>query len=284
MSKRCSIRIDRTVAPPVLTVSRETGIPCLLLDHSEFQQLTFFQSTEEILVRALREIFSVADQRGVFPRSRFGLRVSQSVVYEPRVAGDVSDSTAHEPARSFGDGGPAAAASLSGNSVTAGAPVTVLQDGADADWLRVVVFRAEVDTVDVSRTAAVLSRVLADRSTVQRYRGRVDLSFYGYSNDPRELYEIPEVRRFCEKLDEAFPYWFYFLSTEGVTLEVIASCLCSVTRLAPGSASFGPDLIEFITHHFQALNWIFDNYSLDERDNVEISGKVIRYFSMFTTG
>ena len=273
-------QFSASIDTPILTVSRETSIPCLLLDHSEFQQLTFFQSTEEILVRALREIFSVADQRGVFPRSRFGLRVGQSVVYEPHVAGDASDSTAHEPARSFGDGRPAAVASLSENSVTAGAPVTVLPDGADADWLRVVVFRAEVETADVSRTAAVLSRVLADRSAVQRYRGRVDLSFDGYSNDPRELYEIPEVRRFCKKLDEAFPYWFYFLSTESVMLRVVASCLCSVTKPMLGIVSFGPDLIKFITHHFQALNWIFRNYSLDERDNVEISGKITRYFSV----
>ena len=267
-------------SPPVLTVSKETGIPCLLLDHSEFQQLTFFQSTEEILVRSLREIFTVADQRGVFPRSRFGMRVGQSVVYEPSIAADVSDSTAHEPAGSLGDGGRAAITSLSGNSVTAGTPVTVFQDSADADWLHVVVFRAEVETVDVSRTAAVLSRVLADRSTVQWYRERVDLSFYGYSNDPRELHEIPEVRRFCKKLDEAFPYWFYFLSTERGMLRVVACCLCSITKPMLGVVSFGPNLIEFITVHFQALNWIFDNYSLDERDNVEISGKVIQYFSM----
>ena len=136
----------------------------------------------------------------------------------------------------------------------------------------------------MSRTAAVLSRVLADRSAVQRYRGRVDLSFDGYSNDPRELYEIPEVRRFCKKLDEAFPYWFYFLSTERVMLRVVASCLCSVTKPMLGIVSFGPDLIEFMTHHFQALNWIFENYSLDERDNVEISGKITRYFSVSEPG
>lgn len=274
----------RDCSPPVLAVSEETGIPCMVLDHSEFRQLTFFQSTEECLARSLREICSAADQHGVFPRSRFGLRVGQSVVYEPRVADDVSDSTAHEPARSFGDEGRAAATSLPGNSVTAGVPVTVLQDGVDADWLRVVVFRAEVEAADVSRTAAVLSRVLIDRSAVQRYRERVDLSFYGYSSDPRELYEIPEVRRFCKKLDEAFPYWFYFLSTERVMLTVVASCLCSVTKPILGAVSFGPDLIEFITHHFQALNWIFDNYSLDERDNIEISRKVIQYFSMSELG
>ena len=267
-------------SPPVLTVSRETSIPCLLLDHSEFRQLAFFQSTEETLVRAFREIFSVADQRCVFPRSRFGLRVGQTVVYEPRVAGNVSDSTAHEPARSFGDGGRAEAASLSGNSVTAGGPETEFQEGLDADWLHVVVYRAEVEAIDVSRTAVVLSRVLADRSAVQRYRGRVDLSFHGYSNDPRELYEIQEVRQFCNKLDEAFPYWFYFLSTEDIILGVIACCLCSVTKLAPERVSFGPDLIEFMTLHFQALNWIFDNYSLDQRSNVEISGKVTEYFTM----
>ena len=267
-------------SPLILTVAKETGIPCLLMDHSEFQQLTFFQSTEEILVRALWEIFSVADQRGVFPRSRFGLRVGQSVVYEPRVAGDVSDSTAHEPARSFADGSWAAAASLSENSVTVGQTGTEFQEGVDADWLRVVVYRAEVEAKDVSRTAAVLSRVLADRSAVQRYRGRVDLAFHGYSNDPLELYEIPEVRRFCKKLDHAFPYWFYFLSTERVMLGVIACCLCSVTKLTSGSVSFGLDLTEFMTRHFQALNWIFENYSLDERNNVEISGKVTEYFSM----
>ena len=267
-------------SPLVLSVSKETGIPCLLLDHSEFQQLTFFQSTEEFLVRSLREIFAVADERGVFPRSRFGMRVGKSVVYEPGVDGEVSDSTPHEPARSFGDGRQAAAASVSGNLVTAGTPGTEFQEGADADWLRVAVYRAEVEAIDVSRTAAVLSRVLADRSAVQRYRGRVDLSFHGYSKDPRELYEIPEVRLFCKKLDEAFPYWFYFLSTEGVMLGVMAGCLCSITKLAPGSVSFGPDLIEFMTLHFRALNWIFENYSLDESHNVEISGKVTEYLGM----
>ena len=265
-------------SPPVLTVSRETSIPCLLLDHSEFHQMTFFQSTEDILVQALREIFSVADQRGVFPRSRFGLRVGQSVVYELRVSGDVSDSIAHESPRSLGNGSRAATGSPSGHSVTADARRRTFREGVDADWLRVIVYRAEVEANDVSRTAAALSRALIDRSAVQRYQGRLDLSFHGYFNDPRELHEISEVRQFCEKLDEAFPYWFYFLSTEGVMLRVIASCLCSVTKPLLGVVSFGPDLVEFITAHFQALNWIFENYSLDQKNNAEISGKVVRYF------
>ena len=155
------------------------------------------------------------------------------------------------------------------------------REDVSVDWLRVVVDSTEVEALDVSRTAAILSRVLADKNTVERYRGRVDLAFLGYSNDPRELYDIPEVRRFCSKLDDAFPYWFYFLSTDGVTLGVIACCLCSVTELRPGVVSFALDLLEFITRHYEALNWLFDNYSLDERHNVEISRNVAEYFSKF---
>ena len=147
------------------------------------------------------------------------------------------------------------------------------------DWLRVAVDRSAVEALDVSGTALILSRVLADKTAVERYRGRVELTFSGYVNDPRELYEIPEVRRFCSKLDDVFPYWFYFLSTDGVTLGVIARCLCSVTQVRPGVVSIGPDLPEFITRHYEALNWLFDNYSLDKGHNDEISRNVAEYFS-----
>lgn len=62
-----------TCSRPVLSVSEEANIPCLLLDYSEFQQLVFFRHTEESLVDALKEIFLAAREHGLFPRSRFGL-------------------------------------------------------------------------------------------------------------------------------------------------------------------------------------------------------------------
>lgn len=63
----------------------------------------------------------------------------------------------------------------------------------NSDWLRVVVDRSEVEALNVSHAATELSRVLANRNTVERYRKNVDLTIFGYSNDPRELFEIPEV-------------------------------------------------------------------------------------------
>ena len=68
---------------PVLFVSEETNIPCLLLDYREFQQLTFFRPTEESFVGTLKEFFSAACEHGLFPRSRFGLVADGPRVYSP---------------------------------------------------------------------------------------------------------------------------------------------------------------------------------------------------------
>lgn len=67
----------------VLSVYEETGIPCLLLDYLEFQELTFFRRTEESFVGTLRQFFSAACEHGQFPRSRFGLVANGPTVHSP---------------------------------------------------------------------------------------------------------------------------------------------------------------------------------------------------------
>ena len=67
----------------VLSIYEETGIPCLLLDYLEFQELTFFRRTEECFVGTLRQFFSAAREHGQFPRSRFGLVANGPTVYSP---------------------------------------------------------------------------------------------------------------------------------------------------------------------------------------------------------
>ena len=266
---------------PVLTVFDETGIFCLLLDHSEFQQFTFFRGTEESFVMTLKEVFSIAHELRTFPRNRFGFRTGKSVVYDLTETFNAPDATTNERAQAVTETSHIITAPRSAHWVTEEADGKVIQGDLGADWLRVVVDRLEVEALNVACTAATLSRVLADREAVERYRGSVYVAFFGYSNDPRELREIPEVRRFCSKLDTAFPYWFYFLSTDGGTLGLIASCLCTVTTVRPEVISFGPDIIDFLSRHYEALNWLFDNYSLDETLNAEISGNVAKYFGQF---
>lgn len=92
------------------------------------------------------------------------------------------------------------------------------------DPLVVVVSRRDVEAGDIEPTVRVLSRLLADAQTVREYRERVDIAFHGYDADRRELFEVPDVRRFVAALDDSFPYWLYFLSREYAGLLAIAFC------------------------------------------------------------
>ena len=128
-------------SPPVLTVYGETGTPCLLLDHTEFQQLTFFQTSEESFVGTLGEIFSAARAHGVFPRSRFGLRTGKTVVYQPRGTGNAPGLTTREP------GGP----------VAAGSHVTTAQSSEGTSiYSPIRLFRLQLSTREVASWSGCL--------------------------------------------------------------------------------------------------------------------------------
>jgi hypothetical protein len=90
--------------------------------------------------------------------------------------------------------------------------------------LVVIVRRHDVEAGNTASTLRVLSRLLAGVATVREYRERVDIAFQGYDTDSRELFEIPEVRRFVAALDDSFPYWLYFLTRESTGLQALAFC------------------------------------------------------------
>jgi hypothetical protein len=147
------------------------------------------------------------------------------------------------------------------------------------DWVGVTVSRREVESRDVAPALQVLESLLYDAETVRAFRGRAGLAFHGYDDDPRELYQIPEVRRFVAELDSRFPYWFYFLSTGNDMLKMIAFCLCRTRPVSAGLASPDQqDLQAFLFAHFDALNRLFDRFRLDEAINEEISGLLADYF------
>ena len=149
------------------------------------------------------------------------------------------------------------------------------------DWLGVAVSRDDVESNDISSTLGTLSSLLVDDATVRKFQERVNISFDGFDHDPREVYEIPEIRRFCAELDKSFPYWLYFLSTEDSSLKMMAFCLCRVKKKAPGLAMLGRGALGFfLSSHFSAMNELFANYSLDEQTNRSISDNIVNYFQL----
>jgi hypothetical protein len=92
------------------------------------------------------------------------------------------------------------------------------------DPIMLVVSREEVEGGDISRPQATFSKLLSSPETIRHFRERLDISFFGYDQDRRELFEIPEVRSFVHKLDEIFPYWLFFLSRYYLGLQCITFC------------------------------------------------------------
>jgi hypothetical protein len=54
--------------------------------------------------------------------------------------------------------------------------------------------------------------------------GRTVFSLAGYHDERRELYVMPEVRRFCVALHQVWPYWLFFCDLEQDDLRVMTFC------------------------------------------------------------
>ena len=90
--------------------------------------------------------------------------------------------------------------------------------------------RADVMAAN-SRPLVQLLRGMTTRPRAwRRLRGSVLFSVDGWNHDPREIYEIPEVRTYWAKVDAAFPAWTYF-SVPGGPLAVLALCLLPDLRV-----------------------------------------------------
>lgn len=148
------------------------------------------------------------------------------------------------------------------------------------DFLMVGIGRDKVESNDIAPALSTLTDLFADPNAVRRLQGRVSILFEGYDDDPREVYEIPEVRRFCAALDRRFPYWLYFLTTIQNNLKVVTFCLVRVKVLRPGQIWVDTDdLQRFLLSHVSAMNTVFDRYSLGEEAKLARTERVCKYLA-----
>ena len=114
----------------------------------------------------------------------------------------------------------------------------------------------------------------------------MEISFHGYDDDARELFEIEEVRRYVAILDRVIPELFFFVRTDEPThmLRIFVLCQSKITQLGGRSdrqttltVSFKTShLGEFLARHFAALNEMTDWLSMSEDENKKISLDVFR--------
>jgi hypothetical protein len=69
--------------------------------------------------------------------------------------------------------------------------------------------REETERLDISRVVTVVNALV---KAGKEARGRLVITFSGYDDIPDEVFEIPEIRKYVEKVYDRFPYIFYYLN------------------------------------------------------------------------
>ena len=126
----------------------------------------------------------------------------------------------------------------------------------------------------------MLRSLLESAETIKSYRERLDVSCHDYDSDRRELWEIPDVRSFVARLDEEFPFWFYFMTRDGLGLFFIGRCFLLPYLTPEGDAAHnGPRLGGLLERRwFPAMNKMAVDAGLSEDDIRNLSESALEYF------
>lgn len=109
----------------------------------------------------------------------------------------------------------------------------------------------------------------------------------GFDNDPREIYSIPEVRRFYAAFHDAWPYWLYFCNLDSEEFHMMV--LCCLPSIAAVKVDQNPkvnveydalELLKFISADFVHMNQICDRGGMFEIGVYERTKAVFEYFGL----
>jgi hypothetical protein len=150
---------------------------------------------------------------------------------------------------------------------------------AVTDPVILVFSRRQVEAGDIDEPLELLRSLTADRGVAIEFCGRVSLVVDGYNDDPRELFEVPEVRAYIKRLDQAWPYWFFFLSQADESIKLLESCLCDTIEVVPGVTSIDLDQLErSLARQFTAMHRLREELDLPEDACEEVAEGIIGMF------
>jgi hypothetical protein len=101
----------------------------------------------------------------------------------------------------------------------------------------------------------------------------------GYNDDPRELFELPEVRVYIKRLDQEWRYWFFCLSQADESIKLLESCLSETIEVVPGVTSIDLDqLDQSLARHFAAMHRLSEELDLPKDACDEVAEGIISMF------
>lgn len=132
--------------------------------------------------------------------------------------------------------------------------------------------KSDIDRKDPSGVLAYLNDLISSREVAVGMSERVEFTISGYDDDPRELWEIPEVISFLRHLDVEWPYWMLFQHPSMKWINLLAVCLSSPETIEPGAVKFDPDqYVCLMKRWFNALNELSQRFAISLTANKRVS-------------
>ncbi|BFH18294.1 hypothetical protein J6TS7_20960 [Paenibacillus dendritiformis] len=93
------------------------------------------------------------------------------------------------------------------------------------DIVNLVVEREAIDRGHLQAYLREFDRIQKKKGAM---RSRIIISYHGYDFEPREVYQIPEIRKWTCRLLQNIPHLFYFISPQAHSIRVIFMCVAEV--------------------------------------------------------
>lgn len=77
-----------------------------------------------------------------------------------------------------------------------------------------VISKDEIMKGDILRLLLGIGQEAEKRGGISKIQGKISFQVSGYDNDPRELWEIPELKLYFKKIDETAPFFLYYIASE----------------------------------------------------------------------
>ena len=140
--------------------------------------------------------------------------------------------------------------------------------------------RSEIEAGDVNDFAEFFDRLEISNALTKQLEGRIGFMVNGYEKDPREIWEIPEVRTWMVAVQRRVKHWFYFLNRERSPrslVTVLAFCWSQPKRLGDGSWECpGTELESWLSLHVDSFYELAERLRLSEAEAGRIVTEAIR--------
>lgn len=147
--------------------------------------------------------------------------------------------------------------------------------------VRIGVKRRSTQSQDISGVLTYANVFTSTENNAWNSRGSVTLSFEGYDNDPRELWEIPAVRAYVKKLTDAWPSWMYFVDNSMKSFVAMYLCLVEVERTPDRNKTrAGKGCADVLTLGFEGINSLCEQFNFSEEINEEATQRVALALSL----